>query len=47
MLGGGVLSDKRVFCDEFLQQRTTKAARFVSLYRRVLQDGYVLDVAKS
>ena len=46
-LGERVLYDKQVFCEEFLQQRTSKAARFVSLYRRVLEKGCVIDAVKS
>ncbi|KAK7093648.1 hypothetical protein V1264_007355 [Littorina saxatilis] len=46
VLGHKVLADKEVFCHEFLQQRTHKASQYVNLYRRVLNEGYVLDVAK-
>ncbi|XP_025082690.1 MKRN2 opposite strand protein-like [Pomacea canaliculata] len=40
--GTDVLSDKKVFCDIFLTQQTAKAAQYISAYRRILQEGFVL-----
>ncbi|XP_076451699.1 MKRN2 opposite strand protein-like [Babylonia areolata] len=46
MIGERVITSKQVFCQEFLQQNTSKAARYVSLYRQVMKEGCVVDMAK-
>ncbi|KAL8571170.1 hypothetical protein ACOMHN_010631 [Nucella lapillus] len=46
-LGERVVGSKQAFCQEFLQQKTLRAAQYVSLYRQVLKEGSVVDRTKN